>query len=232
MNNDPICTQCGSYTSVCKHSAPSPSPSEMVSCIPRSDWYNSTRGVGMFQDAKLEDLLGGPFEETVELPRAACETMMDFKQIIPYIALTAGRNDNLQIVIYQRGRGCGEHRLHDKWSIGFGGHINLSKETLHEAINRELMEELELDISIDPCLLKFRGYINLERTAVDRVHLGLGYTLQLSGPIDLCRDDRPNHTEETRVSWQPYYIVAAMRESLEPWSQLLLDNILQEHGLQ
>lgn len=207
----------------------STSPSELVSCIRREDWYQSTRGVGLFQDSYLENLL----QDTTRLlllPRPACEAMVEFKQVIPYVGLTHGTGENLRIVIYQRGKGCGEARLHSKWSIGFGGHCNLTKETLLDAVDRELLEEL--DISRNAGRLTYRGLLNLERTPVDRVHLGVSYTLKLGSAMSLHRHDHPDQEQETRISWQPYYHVAAMRESLEPWSQLLLDNILQEHGLQ
>ena len=54
------------------------------------------------------------------MPRAKAETDPSFKQIIPYVVITDGKN----ILHYVRGKKAGEQRLVAKGSVGIGGHIN------------------------------------------------------------------------------------------------------------
>src|SRR5271169_2439981 len=81
-------------------------------------------------------------------PRAQAETNPDFKQIIPYVVVTDGKN----ILHYVRGKKAGEQRLVAKGSIGIGGHINDEDHTLFafgaqafkEAVYREVTEEVSI----------------------------------------------------------------------------------------
>ena len=54
------------------------------------------------------------------MPRAKAETDPSFKQVIPYVIITDGKN----ILHYVRGKKAGEQRLVAKGSVGIGGHIN------------------------------------------------------------------------------------------------------------
>src|SRR3979411_964999 len=60
------------------------------------------------------------------LPRAKAETDPTHKQIIPY-AMIAFEN---KVLYYVRGKRAGEQRLVTKGSIGIGGHLNDSDESL------------------------------------------------------------------------------------------------------
>ena len=83
------------------------------------------------------------------LPRSRAEQDPAFKQIIPYIVFTFEGT----ILRYVRGAKSGEKRLVDKASIGIGGHINDSDESLFSfdkdayraAVHREVTEELKFE---------------------------------------------------------------------------------------
>ena len=83
------------------------------------------------------------------LPRSRAEQDPAFKQIIPYIVFTFEGT----ILRYVRGAKSGEKRLVDKASIGIGGHINDSDESLFSfdkdayraAVHREVAEELRFE---------------------------------------------------------------------------------------
>src|SRR5437588_7086416 len=60
------------------------------------------------------------------LPRAQAEKDPRYKQIIPYVLLTHGDD----VLHYIRGKKAGEQRLVPKGSIGIGGHMNESHESL------------------------------------------------------------------------------------------------------
>jgi predicted NUDIX family phosphoesterase len=52
-----------------------------------------------------------------------CEGNPYFLQLIPYIVVTCKKEENTHIFYYRRSKGGGESKLHDMYSIGFGGHV-------------------------------------------------------------------------------------------------------------
>src|ERR1700680_1219952 len=80
------------------------------------------------------------------LPRAQAEQDPTHKQIIPY-ALLAFEN---KVLYYVRGKEAGEQRLVAKGSIGIGGHLNETDESLfaldeaayRAGVEREVGEEI------------------------------------------------------------------------------------------
>ena len=78
--------------------------------------------------------------------------------------------------LLRRTRKQNEARLHDKLSLGIGGHINPGLDLLG-GLQQELNEEVQID---DPYTLDFAGILNDESTEVGRVHLGAVYLLHAS----------------------------------------------------
>jgi len=84
--------------------------------------------------------------------RAGLEVNPNYRQVLPYVLVEC----NGKLFTYQRTKGIGEDRLLGKHSVGLGGHIDMSDlawsngrserldwdTTYHQAIMRELMEEL------------------------------------------------------------------------------------------
>src|SRR5256886_8041894 len=107
------------------------------------------------------------------LPRAKAETDPTHKQIIPY-ALIAFQN---QVLYYVRGKRAGEQRLVAKGSIGIGGHMNDSDESLfawdeaayRAGVEREVNEEIKIDTRFEDRIV---ALLNDDSTEVGRVHLG------------------------------------------------------------
>src|SRR5262249_26963174 len=103
--------------------------------------------------------------------RRAAERDSSMKQIIPYCLVTTG--DDL-LVLHRLGT-QGEKRLHDKLSIGVGGHINpvdtdASADVLDAGTQRELLEELRFETGYRREVI---GIINDESTSVGSVHFGI-----------------------------------------------------------
>jgi predicted NUDIX family phosphoesterase len=155
------------------------------------------------------------------LPRALAETDPTFKQIIPYVVVTDGKN----ILHYVRGKKAGEQRLVAKGSIGIGGHINEEDHTFfafglqafRDAVEREVREELSVQGSFDA---KPVGLINDDSTEVGRVHFGIVHLL-------FRTPDKVKKNEQviTQVEFLPIEELKTKREQMESWSQLCLDNL-------
>ncbi|HBF23044.1 MAG TPA: hypothetical protein DDW23_04435 [Planctomycetes bacterium] len=112
--------------------------------------------------------------------RRWAETQPDFKQPIPYVAVTQGS----EILALTRLKTQGEARLHGKKSIGVGGHINPcdaeeNGDILQAACLRELNEELVLPKEIPP--LTPLGLLNDDSTEVGSVHIGVVFRLDSTG---------------------------------------------------
>src|SRR2546426_4017693 len=96
-----------------------------------------------FTRAGVEDYLLRVREYGVFRPRASMEEDPSFKQIIPYLIVRhRGR-----LFLVQRSTEGGETRLHGKYSIGVGGHINRGDvegalDVIAAGLKRELEEEL------------------------------------------------------------------------------------------
>src|ERR1700760_5018409 len=87
------------------------------------------------------------------LPRGRAETDPTHKQIIPYVLIAHGN----KVLHYVRGKKAGEQRLVAKGSIGIGGHMNDTDESLfafdeqayRAGVEREVNEEIKIGSSYD-----------------------------------------------------------------------------------
>lgn len=160
--------------------------------------------------------------------RGPAEKNPSLKQIIPYCVII----QDGKIVVYQRGSSGGESRLKSLYSCGIGGHINpidaeedspFTKESLKKALLREIFEELELPSSnINDINFTTAGLINDDSNPVGQVHLGLvEVALIKNGPI-LAREDAISNLQLV----SPKQLIE-MRDQLETWSQIIVDNIDQ-----
>jgi len=154
-------------------------------------------------------------------PRSQAETDPTFKQIIPYVIITDGKN----VLHYVRGKKGGEKRLVAKGSIGIGGHINDEDYSLfadgfqayQDAVEREVREELSVQGPFDA---KPVGLINDDSTEVGRVHMGVVHVLvRTPGHV------KKNEQVITQVEFLPIEELKAKRDQLEGWSQFCLDNL-------
>jgi predicted NUDIX family phosphoesterase len=147
-------------------------------------------------------------------PRAAMEGDPAFKQVIPYLLLRDGE----RIFLMRRTRAGGDARLHDRWSIGIGGHINPGDSDLIGGLRREWHEELVADFEPPFHLL---GLLNDDTTEVGRVHLGVVYEARAEGRPVAVRETHKLAGEFVTPS-----AVDAVRDRMETWSRLLAEAIL------
>jgi predicted NUDIX family phosphoesterase len=147
--------------------------------------------------------------------RADAEVEPKWRQIIPYVVVTHGDD----VFTLRRLRKQTEARLHDKVSIGIGGHINPGHDVL-AGLQKELDEEIAIN---DPYELEFAGILNDESTEVSRVHLGAVYVLRASSANVSVRE-----TEKMTGSFVTRRELASMRDAMETWSQVVYDSLLRD----
>lgn len=158
-------------------------------------------------------------------PRHHLEEMETFKQIIPYVLVV--RDD--KFLVYKRSKSGGEARLHDKVSIGFGGHIDIGdvvatengesidvETTIANAAAREITEELKLNET--PEFTPY-GLILDESDAVGRVHLGVVMIAHITGMA---------LANEEQIDLVGFKTIENLNEmNLESWSRILIDALVK-----
>src|SRR5216110_2158063 len=155
------------------------------------------------------------------IPRPEAESNPTYKQIIPY-ALIVFQNTVLH---YVRGKKAGEQRLIAKGSIGIGGHMNETDESLfamdeqayRAGVEREVNEEIKIDTPFEDQIV---ALLNDDSTEVGRVHLGIVHIFKLKEPRVQKRE-----AMITGLSFLTREELMARRESLETWSQICLDSL-------
>ena len=179
------------------------------SVVDRPGWLGVRRdGIDRFLEAVERH---GRFE-----PRAAMEDDPTFKQVIPYLVL----RDGPRWFLMRRTRAGGDVRLHDRWSIGVGGHLNPGDGDLLGGLRREWAEELVADFVPEFRLI---GLLNDDTTEVGRVHLGAVYVADAAG-----RDVAIREIDKLTGRFATGVEVAAVREDLETWSRLVFESIERE----
>src|SRR5207342_2597924 len=144
-------------------------------------------------------------------PRDKMEVDPAFKQVIPYLVL----RDDDRFFLMQRTTAGADARLHGRYSIGVGGHLNPGDGGLLGGRRREWAEELVADFVPD---FRLVGLLNDDTTPVGRVHLGAVYVADAAGrPVAIREVDKLNG----RFVEAPD--VAAVSDGLETWSRLAFE---------
>lgn len=153
------------------------------------------------------------------LSRAIAETDETHKQIIPYIAICHGENH----LVLKRSSKQSEARLHNKLSLGIGGHINDEEvnagasDLVQAGMLRELREEITLAGHYEATLT---GVIYDPSTAVGRVHLGIVFRIDCDSP-EFTLGEPDLMTGE----WVARKNLQALVPSMETWSQILVNGL-------
>ena len=183
---------------------------ELVLVVPRASmpdgagWYGlRTDGLAGFPALVAAD---GRFR-----PRAEMEVDPDFKQVIPYLVLRDGE----RYFLMQRTRAGADARLHDRYSIGVGGHLNPGDEDLDGGLRREWSEEVVADFVPEFELI---ALLNDDTTEVGAVHLGAVYVADAAGRPVTIRE-----TEKLTGSFVAPAAVEMVADRLETWSRLVFE---------
>jgi predicted NUDIX family phosphoesterase len=155
------------------------------------------------------------------IPRHEAENDPAYKQIIPYALIAFEQT----VLHYVRGKKAGEQRLVAKGSIGIGGHMNETDESLfamdeqayRAGVEREVNEEIKIDSPFEDRIV---ALLNDDSTEVGRVHLGIVHIFKLKEPKVQKRE-----AMITGLTFLTKEELMARRESLETWSQICLDSL-------
>ncbi len=143
--------------------------------------------------------------------RAEVEADPAWKQVIPYLVV----RDGPAWFLMRRTRAGVDSRLHDRWSIGVGGHVNPGDDGVLGGLRREWHEEIDADFEPQPRLL---GLLNDDTTDVGRVHLGVVFEADAAGRPVAIRE-----TSKLTGRFAPTAAVRAVADRLETWSRLVLE---------
>lgn len=157
------------------------------------------------------------------MDRDIAEDSPQYKQIIAYAIF---RHEG-RILAYARTPKGGETRLHNKMSLGIGGHIN-PVDGLTDSINtylagmeREIREEITFSGSATQRLY---AVINDDTNEVGSVHLGIVHLFELDS-----EDVAPNEKALAELGFRSLDELAGpLYERLETWSAICVDALRAE----
>jgi predicted NUDIX family phosphoesterase len=154
------------------------------------------------------------------LRRSELEEDPSFKQIIPYAIIS----NKESFFLFRRTPGQTEKRLHNKYSLGVGGHMNPNdsmepkEQYLIDELKRELYEEVKL---LNGCFIEdieFIGFINDDTIPVGRVHIGLLYNIHVSN-----KEVSINETDKMTADWIDKSDLTEFYEGMETWTKITYD---------
>lgn len=198
---------------------------EFVFVVPRRELFGSYYPQGLVPfgpDFPRERFDAAVREHGFFVEREHAERTPDLKQVIPYsMAEVDGR-----ILLMRRLARGGEKRLHQKLSIGVGGHINPEdlegvddRDPVRAGTLREIAEELDIR---GETAIEAIGVLNDDSNAVGAVHVGLVQTLSVRGTVEI----RERDVLEGRLVL-PSELERLLEEGadFETWSQRLVERI-------
>lgn len=183
------------------------SPGERVLVLPRIALMNDPGWLGIRagDPGELDALIR---REGRFVDRAAAERDRSLKQVIPYLVLRDGQ----RYFLMRRTRAGGDARLHDRFTIGVGGHLNPGDLDLAGGLRREWAEEL--DAAFEP-EFDFVGLLNDDTTEVGAVHVGAVFAADAGGRPVVIRE-----TDKLVGAFASPVEVAAIVDRMETWSAL------------
>jgi predicted NUDIX family phosphoesterase len=154
------------------------------------------------------------------LERTVAEHDFQSKQVIPYVVIRHGE----RYLLMRRTSRQTESRLHHKYSLGIGGHINNqdaasgNEDVIGAGMRRELQEEIHVE---DVQSSELVGVINDDSTEVARVHVGLVYLLTAASPrFTIVEHDKYTAMWTTPAEMAGYY------DLMESWAQIVYDYVV------
>ena len=210
---------------------------EFVYVVPRRKLFADCypQGLRVFSDpaqrARYEEIVG---EHGFFVERDVAERSPEWKQIIPYSVCIQGD----RVLLMRRLAAGGESRLHDKLSIGVGGHINpedlstdpgpafagpmeapAPRNPIEAGTHRELSEELAIEGSYD---IRTLGILNDDSNPVGAVHLGWVQVVDVDGSVRIREEDV---LEGKLTTFDALRKRLRAGDDFESWSSILIEHL-------
>jgi predicted NUDIX family phosphoesterase len=183
---------------------------ELVFVVPRSSIADEAGWYGIRTD-DMEGFLEALERDGRYEPRPAMEADPSFKQVIPYLVLRDGE----RFFLMRRTRAGVDARLHDRYSIGVGGHLNPGDGGVLGGLRREWREELVAGFEPE---FRLVGLLNDDTTDVGAVHLGAVYVADAAGrPVEI------RETDKLSGAFAGPDEVEAVVDRMETWSRLCFE---------
>ena len=165
----------------------------------------------------IEELRRFIVEKHFFLPRSRAEYDRTAKQIIPYVVIRRGK----EFFLLRRLKKQTESRLHDKLSLGVGGHINPTEEAAADPLWAGLLRELAEEVDVGEISeLVPAGLLNENNGGVSDYHAGLVCLLDTRGEVAV------RETEKMAGDWATIAQIRESYDQLETWSQVVVDCLL------
>ena len=235
---------------------------EIVMVTPRDKFIASAKPKKITTLAGIEknvyELPSGEFQhlDFSGYVRPECEKNYNFIQMIPYIILRDIDRETgaVKYLTYKRGKKGTENKLHDKFSVGVGGHISVNQYVdsalksdhvyiRHNAIPekivvaelvKEIQEETGFDMieqfnyeELDLIVMKATPfYLDEGPDSVNSYHFALPIAINVNGFADAFISNEPGVIE--KLSWKtPEELkVLADEGALEAWTDIVLKNFI------
>ena len=191
---------------------------ELVYIVPRHAVPDGAAWHGLRTDG-LADFVAALERDGRYEPRDRMELDPSCKQVIPYLVLRDGQ----RFLLMQRTTGGVDARLHGRYSIGVGGHLNPGDGGLLGGLEREWHEELVADFVPD---FRLVGLLNDDTTDVGAVHLGAVYVADAAGRPVAIRE-----THKLTGAFAAPGAVAEVADRLETWSRLVFDYLVDDAAM-
>jgi predicted NUDIX family phosphoesterase len=188
---------------------------ELVYVVPRADVPDAAAWHGLRTDG-LDAFVAALERSGRYEPRDRMERDPAFKQVIPYLVL----RDGPRYFLMQRTAAGRDERLHNRYSIGVGGHLNPGDGGVLGGLRREWAEELVADFEPE---FRLVALLNDDTTDVGSVHLGAVFVADAEGRAVAIRE-----TDKLSGSFVDVAAVAAVADRLETWSRLIFEFLAAE----
>lgn len=192
--------------------------SELI-LVAKANWFNESFGENPTNIICIDkdSFISSIESESRFIERAFAETDANYKQIISYCVLSFGDS----FFITQRTTKQMEKRLHNRYSLGIGGHISFCDTKSNNLIIAGMLRELFEEVNIQSTYTyDFLGIINDNSSEVNSVHAGVCFLVKLDEK--LCS---VNETEKMHGFWIDKSEIGQYIDGLEGWSKILINSL-------